>query len=157
MDRRYGAVPKQLHWAQRMEREHTRRPLLLWIGLVLATVGGLVVVISFHILSSPVSEETLRAEPYLFSGCCVFLAGIAAMLVHKLKRRPLLWSIGIVLGTIGGLIAVISFFVLFLPVTEQYLWTLIAIPYLIVGCCTFLVGVVAMLTHVVLKAVRVGR
>jgi hypothetical protein len=138
-----------------MEREHTRR-LLLWIGIALATIGGLGALISFRVLSAPVSEETLRAVPYLFAGCCVFLAGVTALLVHKLKRKPLLWSIGIVLATIGGLIALISLLVLTLPVTEQYLWTLIAIPYLIGGCCVFLVGVVAMLAHIVLKAVGVG-
>jgi peptidoglycan/LPS O-acetylase OafA/YrhL len=154
MDRRYGAVPEQLRRAQRMEREHTRR-LLLRIGIALATIGSLVALISFRVLSSPVSEETLPAVPYLFSGCCAFLAGVASVLVHKLKGRPLLWAIGIVLATIGGLIAVISLLVLTLPVTEQYLWTLIAIPYLIAGCCIFLVGVVAMLARLVLKATGV--
>lgn len=71
------------------------------------------------------------------------------------KPRPLLW-IGIVLATIGGLTALISFLVLFLPVTEQYLWTLLAVPYLILGCCTFLVGVAAMLGYKVLKAMGIG-
>jgi hypothetical protein len=127
-----------------------------WKGNTPGGCSCLGALISFRVLSAPVSEQTLRAVPYLFTGCCVFLAGVTALLVHKLKQRPLLWSIGIVLATIGGLIAVISLLVLTLPVTEQYLWTLIAIPYLIGGCCVFLVGVIAMLAHIVLKAVGVG-
>jgi hypothetical protein len=66
------------------------------------------------------------------------------------QKSIALW-IGIVATTAGGLTAPISLGVLSQPVSEENLWTLYAIPYLIVGCCVLAVGIVTILLHYLLK------
>jgi hypothetical protein len=67
--------------------------------------------------------------------------------VNKQKERPpsrLLW-LAIIVIVIGSLVALISLIVLAQPVSEENLWTLAAIPSLIVGGCVTFVGVVALI------------
>jgi hypothetical protein len=67
-------------------------------------------------------------------------------------RAPsrLLW-IAIILMVIGSVVAVISLLVLAQPVSEENLWTLAAIPGLIVGGCVTFVGVVALIVNGALR------
>jgi hypothetical protein len=58
---------------------------------------------------------------------------------------------GIATTAAGGLTALISLVVLNQPVTEDNLWTLYAVPYLIVGCCVFVVGIGVIILHYLLK------
>jgi hypothetical protein len=62
------------------------------------------------------------------------------------RRRPslLLW-IAIILIVLGSLVSGSSLIVLAQPVTEENLWTLLAIPILIAGGCLTFVGVVVMI------------
>jgi nitrate reductase gamma subunit len=68
------------------------------------------------------------------------------------ERRPsrLLW-IAIILMVIGSLVAMISLLVLAQPVSEENLWTVAAIPGLIVGGCVTFVGVVALIVNGALR------
>ena len=68
------------------------------------------------------------------------------------QRRPsrLLW-IAIILMVIGSVVAVISLLVLAQPVSEENLWTLAAIPGIIVGGCVTFVGVVALIVNGALR------
>jgi hypothetical protein len=66
------------------------------------------------------------------------------------KPTALLW-LGIVSTTIGGLTVLISLIVLWQPVSEENLWTLGAVPFLILGCCLFLTGVATLTVHLVLR------
>ena len=73
--------------------------------------------------------------------------------VEKRKERPpsrLLWfaMLSIVLGS---LVAAISLIGLAQPVSEENLWTLAAIPSLIVGGCVTFVGVVALIVNGALR------
>jgi amino acid transporter len=68
------------------------------------------------------------------------------------RRAPgrLLW-IAIILIMIGSLVAVISLLVLAQPVSEENLWTVAAIPGLIVGGCVTFVGVVGLIVSGALR------
>jgi len=76
----------------------------------------------------------------------------------KQPQRPpsrLLWfaMISIVLGS---LVAAISLIGLAQPVSEENLWTLAAIPSLIVGGCVTFVGVVALIVNGALRGSAAG-
>lgn len=68
------------------------------------------------------------------------------------RRRSsrLLW-IAIILIVIGSVVAMISFLVVAQPVSEENLWTLAAIPGLIVGGCVTFVGVVGLIVSGALR------
>jgi uncharacterized membrane protein len=68
---------------------------------------------------------------------------------HRAPSR-LLW-IAIILIVIGSVLALISFFELAQPVSEENLWTLAAIPSLIVGGCVTFVGVVGLIVSGALR------
>jgi hypothetical protein len=72
------------------------------------------------------------------------------------KRAPnlLLW-IAIVSIVIGSLLAVISIIVLAQPVSEENLWTLVAIPFLITGGCLTFVGVVVLIVNGALRGTTI--
>ena len=65
-------------------------------------------------------------------------------------RSRLLW-IAITLIVIGSVVAVISLLELAQPVSEENLWTLTAIPALIVGGCVTFVGVVGLIVSGALR------
>jgi uncharacterized membrane protein len=67
----------------------------------------------------------------------------------KQSRRwpsPLLW-IAIILIVIGSVTASTSLIVLVQPVSEENLWTILAIPFLIAGGCLTFVGVVVLIVN----------
>jgi|GEM_PF-7048906 len=72
------------------------------------------------------------------------------------KNRPrsrLLWmAIGFIV--IGSLIATIAFIILAQPVSEENLWTLMAIPVLIGGGCLTFVGVIVLIVNGALRGIR---
>ena len=66
------------------------------------------------------------------------------------QKSTVLWM-GLATTAAGGLTALISLVILNQPVTEENLWTLYAIPYLIVGCCVFVVGIGVIILHLPVK------
>lgn len=58
---------------------------------------------------------------------------------------------GLATTAAGGLTALISLVILNQLVTRENLWTLYAIPYLIVGSCVFVVGIGVIILHHLLK------
>ena len=73
--------------------------------------------------------------------------------IDKQKQRPpsrLFW-LAIIFIVIGSLVAVISLIVLAQPVSEENLWTLLAIPFLIAGGCVTFVGVVVLIVNGALR------
>ena len=66
------------------------------------------------------------------------------------RKSTILW-IGIATTATGGLTALISLVILYQPVSEENLWTLYAVPYLIVGCCVLVVGIGVIVLHYLLK------
>jgi uncharacterized membrane protein len=68
---------------------------------------------------------------------------------HRAPSR-LLW-IAIILMVIGSVLALISFLELAQPISEENLWTVAAIPGLIVGGCVTFVGVVALIVSGALR------
>jgi nitrate reductase gamma subunit len=77
----------------------------------------------------------------------------STQLVSKQKKRPpsrLFW-LAIIFIVIGSLVAVISLIVLAQPVSEENLWTLAAIPFLIAGGCVTFVGVVLLIVNGALR------
>jgi hypothetical protein len=68
-------------------------------------------------------------------------------------REPLRW-IAIISILTGSLLAVVSLIVLAQPVSEENLWTLLAIPFLIVGGCVTFVGVVLLIVNGALRGTR---
>ena len=64
------------------------------------------------------------------------------------RRKPslLLW-IAIILIVIGSVAASTSLIVLAQPVSEENLWTVLAIPFLIAGGCLTFVGVVVLIVN----------
>lgn len=77
--------------------------------------------------------------------------------VNNQKQRPprrLLW-LAIIFIVIGSLVAVISLIVLAQPVSEENLWTLAAIPFLIAGGCVTFVGVVVLIVNGALRGAAV--
>ena len=72
------------------------------------------------------------------------------METNEPRKSITLW-IGIVTSTAGGLTALISLVVLSQPVSEENLWTLYALPYLIAGCCVLVVGIATIILHYLLK------
>ena len=68
------------------------------------------------------------------------------------ERSPgrLFW-LAIIFILVGSLVAVISLIVLAQPVTEENLWTLAAIPFLIAGGCVTFVGVVVLIVNGALR------
>ena len=72
---------------------------------------------------------------------------------NKRPQRPssrLFW-LAIIFIVIGSLVAVVSLIVLAQPVSEENLWTLAAIPSLIVGGCVTFVGVVVLIVNGALR------
>jgi NAD(P)H-dependent flavin oxidoreductase YrpB (nitropropane dioxygenase family) len=59
---------------------------------------------------------------------------------------PLFW-IAVILIVIGSLVASTSLIVLVQPVSEENVWTILAIPFLIAGGCLTFVGVVALIVN----------
>ena len=75
----------------------------------------------------------------------------------KQKQRPpsrLFW-LAIIFIVIGSLVAVISLIVLAQPVSQENLWTLAAIPFLIAGGCVTFVGVVVLIVSGALRGTAV--
>jgi hypothetical protein len=73
--------------------------------------------------------------------------------VNKQTKRwpsPLL-SIAVVSIVLGSAISVASLIVLAQPVTEENLWTVLAIPFLITGGCVTFVGVVVLIVNGTLR------
>jgi hypothetical protein len=68
---------------------------------------------------------------------------------------PLLW-IAIILIVIGSLAASTSLIVLAQPVSEENLWTLLAVPFLIAGGCLTFVGVVVLIVNGALRGSAVS-
>jgi hypothetical protein len=68
------------------------------------------------------------------------------------QRSPsrLLW-LAIIFIVIGSLVAVISLIVLAQSVSEENLWSLAAIPFLIAGGCVTFVGVVVLIVNGALR------
>ena len=64
------------------------------------------------------------------------------------RRRPslLLW-IAIILIAIGSVTASTSLIALAQPVGEENLWTILSVPFLIVGGCLTFVGVVVLIVN----------
>jgi hypothetical protein len=62
------------------------------------------------------------------------------------RPRPLLW-IAVILIVIGSLTASTSLIVLAQPVSEENLWTVLAIPFLIAGGCLTFIGVVVLIVN----------
>jgi len=60
--------------------------------------------------------------------------------------NPLFW-IAVILIVIGSLAASASLIVLTQPVSEENLWTILAIPFLIAGGCLTFVGVVVLIVN----------
>jgi hypothetical protein len=60
--------------------------------------------------------------------------------------NPLFW-IAVILIVIGSLAASTSLIVLTQPVSEENLWTILAIPFLIAGGCLTFVGVVVLIVN----------
>jgi hypothetical protein len=73
------------------------------------------------------------------------------------RRKPslLLW-IAIILIVIGSLTASTSLIVLAQPVSEENLWTLLAVPFLIAGGCMTFVGVVVLIVNGALRGSAVS-
>jgi len=71
------------------------------------------------------------------------------------RPSPLLW-IAIILIVIGSLAASTSLIVLAQPVSEENLWTLLAVPFLIAGGCLTFVGVVALIVNGALRGSAVS-
>jgi len=71
------------------------------------------------------------------------------------KPSPLLW-IAIILIVIGSLTASTSLIVLAQPVSEENLWTLLAVPFLIAGGCLTFVGVVVLIVNGALRGSAVS-
>ena len=72
---------------------------------------------------------------------------------NKQNERPpsrLFW-LAIIFIVIGSLVAVISLIILAQPVSEENLWTLAAIPFLIAGGCVTFVGVVVLIVNGALR------
>jgi hypothetical protein len=68
------------------------------------------------------------------------------------KRRPSpLLLIALISITLGSIVSVASLIVLAQPVTEENLWTLLAIPFLIGGGCLTFVGVVVLIVNGALR------
>jgi len=73
--------------------------------------------------------------------------------VNKQTKRgpsPLLW-IALISIVLGSAVSVASLIVLAQPVTEENLWTLLAIPFLIGGGCVTFVGVVVLIVNGALR------
>jgi hypothetical protein len=62
------------------------------------------------------------------------------------RPSPLLW-IAVILIVIGSLTASTSLIVLAQPVSEENLWTVLAIPFLIAGGCLTFIGVVVLIVN----------
>jgi hypothetical protein len=60
--------------------------------------------------------------------------------------NPLFW-IAVILIVIGSLAASTSLIVLAQPLSEENLWTVLAIPFLIAGGCLTFVGVVVLIVN----------
>jgi hypothetical protein len=76
----------------------------------------------------------------------------------KSARRgpsPLL-LIALISMVLGSAVSVASLIVLIQPVTEENLWTLLAIPFLITGGCLTFVGVVVLIVNGALRGTRDG-
>ena len=71
------------------------------------------------------------------------------------RPSPLLW-IAIILIVIGSLTASTSLIVLAQPVSEENLWTLLAVPFLIAGGCLTFVGVVVLIVNGALRGIAVS-
>jgi len=71
------------------------------------------------------------------------------------RPSPLLW-IAIILIVIGSLTASTSLIVLAQPVSEENLWTLLAVPFLIAGGCLTFVGVVVLIVNGALRGSAVS-
>jgi len=68
------------------------------------------------------------------------------------KRGPSpLLLIALISLVLGSIVSVVSLIVLFQPVTEENLWTLYAIPFLIAGGCITFVGVVVLIVNGALR------
>jgi hypothetical protein len=61
-------------------------------------------------------------------------------------QTPLFW-IAVILIVIGSLAASTSLIVLAQPVSEENLWTVLAVPFLIAGGCLTFVGVVVLIVN----------
>ena len=73
--------------------------------------------------------------------------------VNKQAKRgpsPLL-LIALITIVLGSAVSVASLIVLAQPVTEENLWTLLAIPFLITGGCLTFVGVVVLIVNGALR------
>jgi hypothetical protein len=66
------------------------------------------------------------------------------------RPSPLFW-IAVILIVIGSLTASTSLIVLAQPVSEENLWTLLSIPFLIAGGCLTFVGVVVLIVNGALR------
>ena len=66
------------------------------------------------------------------------------------RPSPLFW-IAVILIVIGSLTASTSLIGLAQPVSEENLWTLLAIPFLIAGGCLTFVGVVVLIVNGALR------
>ena len=66
------------------------------------------------------------------------------------RPSPLFW-IAVILIVIGSLTASTSLIVLAQPVSEENLWTVLAIPLLIAGGCLTFVGVVVLIVNGALR------
>jgi hypothetical protein len=66
------------------------------------------------------------------------------------RPSPIFW-IAVILIVIGSLTASTSLIVLAQPVSEENLWTLLAIPFLIAGGCLTFVGVVVLIVNGALR------
>ena len=62
------------------------------------------------------------------------------------RPSPLFWT-AVILIVIGSLTASTSLMVLAQPVSEENLWTVLAIPFLIAGGCLTFVGVVVLIVN----------
>jgi hypothetical protein len=71
------------------------------------------------------------------------------------RPSPLLW-IAIILIVIGSLAASTSLIVLAQPVSEENLWSLLAVPFLIAGGCLTFVGVVVLIVNGALRGIAVS-
>ena len=68
------------------------------------------------------------------------------------RRRPSpLLLIALISIVLGSAVSVASLIVLAQPVTEENLWTILAIPFLITGGCLTFVGVVVLIVNGALR------